>query len=310
MSNCSVMDLPQERAVEPLLLDLAYAAALPVVATNEAYFAVADDFEAHDALICIAEGQLRHGRSAPPLEPRALVQDAKRDGAGSSPICPRRSKTRSRSRSAAPIARSSAQPILPQFVAGGSVTSAQGAAEAEELRRQSEAGLAERLAVAGAGAGLRGQGLRRAPRLRARRHHADELPGLLPDRRRLHQMGEGARTFPSVPAAARAPARSSPTRSPSPISIRSRFGLLFERFLNPERVSMPDFDIDFCQDRRDEVIDYVQREIRRRPRRADHHLRQAAGPRRAARCRPRAADALWPGRPALQARAEQSGQSR
>ena len=37
-----------------------------------------------------------------------------------------------------------------------------------------------------------------------------------------------------------------------------RFGLLFERFLNPERVSMPDFDIDFCQDRRDEVIEYVQ----------------------------------------------------
>ena len=39
-----------------------------------------------------------------------------------------------------------------------------------------------------------------------------------------------------------------------------RFGLLFERFLNPERVSMPDFDIDFCQDRRDEVIEYVRRE--------------------------------------------------
>src|SRR5262249_38005685 len=38
-----------------------------------------------------------------------------------------------------------------------------------------------------------------------------------------------------------------------------RFGLLFERFLNPERVSMPDFDIDFCQERRDEVIRYVQR---------------------------------------------------
>ncbi|MEC7552459.1 MAG: DNA polymerase III subunit alpha, partial [Pseudomonadota bacterium] len=37
-----------------------------------------------------------------------------------------------------------------------------------------------------------------------------------------------------------------------------RFGLLFERFLNPERVSMPDFDIDFCQTRRDEVIRYVQ----------------------------------------------------
>ncbi|OFX10575.1 MAG: DNA polymerase III subunit alpha, partial [Alphaproteobacteria bacterium RIFOXYD12_FULL_60_8] len=42
-----------------------------------------------------------------------------------------------------------------------------------------------------------------------------------------------------------------------------RFGLLFERFLNPERVSMPDFDIDFCQDRREEVIRYVQQEYGR-----------------------------------------------
>ena len=36
-----------------------------------------------------------------------------------------------------------------------------------------------------------------------------------------------------------------------------QYDLLFERFLNPERVSMPDFDVDFCMDRRDEVIDYV-----------------------------------------------------
>jgi DNA polymerase-3 subunit alpha len=42
-----------------------------------------------------------------------------------------------------------------------------------------------------------------------------------------------------------------------------RFGLLFERFLNPERVSMPDFDIDFCQDRREEVITYVQQKYGR-----------------------------------------------
>ncbi|MGH6832040.1 MAG: PHP domain-containing protein, partial [Methyloceanibacter sp.] len=48
--------LPQERAVEPLLLNLAYDLDLPIVATNEPYFASADDFEAHDALICIAEG--------------------------------------------------------------------------------------------------------------------------------------------------------------------------------------------------------------------------------------------------------------
>ena len=38
-----------------------------------------------------------------------------------------------------------------------------------------------------------------------------------------------------------------------------KFGLLFERFLNPDRVSLPDFDIDFCMDKRDEVIKYVQK---------------------------------------------------
>ena len=40
-----------------------------------------------------------------------------------------------------------------------------------------------------------------------------------------------------------------------------KFGLLFERFLNPERISLPDFDIDFCMDKRDEVIKYVQKSM-------------------------------------------------
>src|SRR5258706_66173 len=44
-----------------------------------------------------------------------------------------------------------------------------------------------------------------------------------------------------------------------------RFGLVFERFLNPERISMPDFDIDFCQERRDEVVRYVQQKYGRDP---------------------------------------------
>ena len=60
------------------------------------------------------------------------------------------------------------------------------------------------------------------------------------------------------------------------------FNLLFERFLNPERVSMPDFDIDFCQEGRDRVIEYVRQEVWRRSCRADHHFRQVAG----ARCDP------------------------
>ena len=88
-----------------------------------------------------------------------------------------------------------------------------------------------------------------------------------------------------------------------------RFGLLFERFLNPERISMPDFDIDFCQERRDEVIRYVQEKYGR-----DRVAQiitfgtlQARGV--LARRRPRAANAVRPGRQALQARAAESGQS-
>ena len=67
-----------------------------------------------------------------------------------------------------------------------------------------------------------------------------------------------------------------------------RYDLLFERFLNPERVSMPDFDIDFCQDGRDRVIDYVRAEVRRGQRVADRHLRHHGGARGGARRRPRA----------------------
>ena len=88
-----------------------------------------------------------------------------------------------------------------------------------------------------------------------------------------------------------------------------RFGLLFERFLNPERVSMPDFDIDFCQDRRDEVIRYVQERYGRDQVAQIITFGTLAGARRAARRRPRAADALRPGRQAVQAGAAEPDRS-
>ena len=56
-----------------------------------------------------------------------------------------------------------------------------------------------------------------------------------------------------------------------------KYSLLFERFLNPERVSMPDFDIDFCYERRQEVIDYVARKYGADHVSADHHLRHHGG---------------------------------
>jgi DNA polymerase-3 subunit alpha len=70
------------------------------------------------------------------------------------------------------------------------------------------------------------------------------------------------------------------------------YDLIFERFLNPERVSLPDIDIDFCERRRGEVIDYVTREVRPRERRADHHLRHDEGEGGRPRRRPRARHAV------------------
>ena len=90
-----------------------------------------------------------------------------------------------------------------------------------------------------------------------------------------------------------------------------KYDLLFERFLNPGRKSMPDIDIDFAVDGRERVINYVSREVRPRPRRPDHHLRDDGRPRRRARRRPRARDPLRrrrqdreadPGRPGPDAR--------
>ena len=71
-----------------------------------------------------------------------------------------------------------------------------------------------------------------------------------------------------------------------------KYDLLFERFLNPERVSMPDFDIDFCMDGRDRVIEYVVAEVRPRARLADHHLRHHGREGRGARRGPRARHGL------------------
>jgi len=145
--------LPQERAVEPLLLDLAYAASLPVVATNEAYFASADDFEAHDALICIAEGSYVTVDQRRRLSPEHSFKTQREMVQAFADLPEAIENTLEIAQRCAyrPVERA---PILPQFVAGGSVTSEQGAAEAKELRRQSEAGLAERLAIAGVAPGF------------------------------------------------------------------------------------------------------------------------------------------------------------
>ena len=86
--------------------------------------------------------------------------------------------------------------------------------------------------------------------IRVTDHQPDGISRLFPDRGGFHSMGKETEY----------PRRAGPgfrggIGGGGALSITDldplRFGLLFERFLNPERVSMPDFDIDFCQDRRE-----------------------------------------------------------
>jgi DNA polymerase III subunit alpha len=248
--------LTQERAVEPLLLDLAYAAALPIVATNEPYFAAADDYEAHDALICIAEGSYVTVDQRRRLSPEHYFKTADEMGQTFADLPEALASSIEIARRCAyrPTERA---PILPQFLPGNPSTDAQGETEAAELRHQSEAGLARRLAEEGVAAG------------HDARAYAERLTFELDVITGMNYQGyflivadfiqwAKARSIPVGPGrgsgAGSLVAWALTITDLDPI----RFGLLFERFLNPERVSMPDFDIDFCQDRRDEVIAYVR----------------------------------------------------
>jgi DNA polymerase III subunit alpha len=242
-----------ERRCEPVLIDLAYDKGVPLVATNEPFFATAQDYEAHDALICIAEGRLLAESDRRQLTPehrfkiRAEMVELFRDlpeALSHSVEIARRCAFRPRTH----------QPILPRFSTGDNGKALD---EASELRKRAEEGLERRLETAGVAPG----------------HTVDEY------RERLNfELGVIAgMKYPGyflivsdfIQWAKKQGIPVGPGRGSGAGSLVSyaltitdldpiRFGLLFERFLNPERVSMPDFDIDFCQDRRDEVIRYVQ----------------------------------------------------
>jgi DNA polymerase-3 subunit alpha len=239
--------LPGEIAAEPGLIDLAYDLNLPLVATNDVMFADAGMFQAHEALLCIASGTFvgvdERRRLSPdhrfrsPAEMITLFADLPEAIANTVEIA-RRCAYRPRTR----------KPILPRFNAGS------GRDEDEELKIQAERGLALRLEKSA-----------HAERVEYEERLAFELAVIT----RMGFAGyflivadfiQWAKNH-GIPVG---PGRGSGAGSLVAYALTItdldplRFGLLFERFLNPERVSMPDFDIDFCQDRRDEVIHYVQ----------------------------------------------------
>jgi DNA polymerase-3 subunit alpha len=245
--------MPEEARSEAGLIDLAYAHDLPLVATNNAYFPDREFYEAHDALLCIAQGRVvadpdrrrltpdHYFRSA--AEMRLLFADLP-EACDNTLVIARRCAF-------IPPFR---KPILPAFGTAGTD-------EATVLRTAARAGLAARLANPGPAA---------ADPEPYRRRLEFELDTII-------QMGFAGYFLivaDFIQWAKREGIPVGPGRGSGAGSVVAwaltitdldplRWGLLFERFLNPERVSMPDFDVDFCQDRRDEVIRYVQRKYGR-----------------------------------------------
>ena len=245
-----------ERTAEAVLVNLAYQKGMPLVATNEPFFATTEDYEAHDALLCIAEGRLlaetdrRHltveHRFKTRAEMMALFHDLP-EALESTVEIARRASFR-------PLAR---KPILPRFSAPETAPDGTSVDEGAALRQRAELGLARRVAAHGTAPGFTEEQYRERLCFELSVIERMKYPGYFLIVADFIQWAKSQR----IPVG---PGRGSGAGSLVAYALTItdldpiRFGLIFERFLNPERVSMPDFDIDFCQSRRDEVIDYVQ----------------------------------------------------
>ncbi|WP_374650632.1 DNA polymerase III subunit alpha [Rhizorhabdus sp.] len=243
-----------EEQAEGALIDLAYARDLPLVATNPACFAEPEFHPAHDAMLCIASSSYidtaERPRSSPDLwlkpaaEMQRLFEDLPEALANTLVVAQR-----------CAVSAPYRKPILPSLAGDRD-------GEAEMLRRDAREGLERRLEKLGITDPLE------------REAYFDRLAF---ETDIIIKMG-----FPGyflivadfikwakeqgIPVG---PGRGSGAGSLVAWSLTItdldplRLGLLFERFLNPERVSMPDFDIDFCETRRGEVIRYVQQKYGR-----------------------------------------------
>ena len=244
-----------ERITEPALIDLAYARGLPLVAANEPLFATSEDYEAHDALVCIAEGKLIADAERRQLSPEHRFK-SRAEMAALFADLPEALDAAVEIAQRCMFRPHTLAPILPRFTAGRAEEE-KGDQEAEELRRAARVGLEKRLARHGTALGYSVEGYT---------ERLDFELGVIVNMKYagyfliVADFIQWAKAQ-GIPVG---PGRGSGAGSLVAYALTItdldpiRFGLLFERFLNPERISMPDFDIDFCQDRRDEVIRYVQ----------------------------------------------------
>jgi DNA polymerase III subunit alpha len=239
---------PQEEAAEGVLIDLAYEMNLPLVATCDARFKKPEDHATHDVLLCIANSAYVSQADRPKASREQYLKSPEEMAVLFADLPEALASTVEIARRCAfkPAGRA---PILPPY------DTRRGRDEAAELAAQAKAGLKDRLA--------------NATLYADRKTYEERLDYELDVIKKMGFPGyflivsdfiKWAKTN-GIPVG---PGRGSGAGSLVAWSLTItdldplRFGLLFERFLNPERISMPDFDVDFCQERRGEVIDYVR----------------------------------------------------
>jgi DNA polymerase-3 subunit alpha len=244
---------PVEAKAEAELLELAYARNLPIVATNPCCFADEEFLEAHDAMLCIANSSYVASDDRPKSSPDAWMKPAKDMRALFADLPEAIANTLVVAQRCA-VAAPKRKPILPSLAGDRD-------GEATALREAAREGLQKRLDRI-VELGNAGEGDWQQPYRDRLEFELDVIiqmgfPGYFLIVADFIQWAK-AHDIPVGPGrgsgAGSVVAWALTITDLDPIKL----GLLFERFLNPERVSMPDFDIDFCETRRGEVIRYVQ----------------------------------------------------
>ena len=237
---------PIEQKSEAGLLRLAEARGLPIVGTAPVKYLTPDMHEAHDVLLCIADSTYVEAEDRRRSNPEQWLKSAEDWHSLFADLPEAIANTLVIAQRCAVLAPSR-KPILPRLSEGG---------EDEAMQAAAAAGLERRLDVLGLGEEAR------LPYRERLAFETNVITGMgfsgyfliVAD---FIQWAKGQ----GIPVG---PGRGSGAGSVVAWALTItdldplEHGLLFERFLNPDRVSMPDFDIDFCETRRGEVIDYVQ----------------------------------------------------
>ncbi len=246
-----------ENKLEEKFIELAFKHSLPLIATNDVYFLTREMHEAQDILTCVGEGKIFVEENRKKNSPEQFFKSQEELEALFSDIPEAIENSVNIAKKCHSMAFERG-PTLPKF------SNEENFSEENELKNQAAEGLKIRLA--------RKFELEETPqekRAEIEKEYFARLDFELSVIIKMNFSGYFLIVSDFIKWAKNNEIPVGPGRGSGAGSIVAwslqitdldpiRFGLLFERFLNPDRVSMPDFDIDFCQSRRDEVIDYVQ----------------------------------------------------